>query len=248
MFGVLKLKKLLFVLGVGLLFAVLLGVVAKRHTLACNAPSILGYQQIREDIFAVENMPTERSTKLVESISQAYFRISKMYGEPLSKPRLIVTDDSEKATRLGSNETAVMHRSPWRSCIVIGPRGQNTDVIAHEWLHAEVEHRVGFWRFIRQIPVWFDEGLALTVDFRAPFLLENIELPQQTIQAITSKDTAKAFFSGNVRQNYQAARVAVNDLIVQSSLYQDLERIAAGESFEQVFLQSAQQMGEKKHR
>ncbi|MDZ7923630.1 MAG: hypothetical protein U5M23_06135 [Marinagarivorans sp.] len=79
-------------------------------------------------------------------------------------------------------------------CIIIGPQGQNVDVIAHEWLHAEIQHRVGFFRFLKEIPVWFDEGAALTLDYREPFLPENIDLPVEDVTAVKKLKSGKSFF------------------------------------------------------
>jgi hypothetical protein len=47
---------------------------------------------------------------------------------------------------------------------------------------------------------------------------------------------ARAFFSGDVRVNCQAARMAVIPLIHQSTFYRDLDRLGAGERFEVVFM------------
>lgn len=56
---------------------------------------------------------------------------------------------------------------PWGdSYLVLGPDGNNTDVIAHELCHDELFARLGWWRVKRQIPQWFNEGLALMVDYR----------------------------------------------------------------------------------
>ncbi|GAB4031595.1 hypothetical protein GCM10028774_09660 [Spirosoma jeollabukense] len=57
--------------------------------------------------------------------------------------------------------------TPWgTSYLVLGPDGNNPDVIAHELCHDELFARLGWWRVKRQIPQWFNEGLALMVDYR----------------------------------------------------------------------------------
>ncbi|WP_332368176.1 hypothetical protein [Spirosoma telluris] len=49
---------------------------------------------------------------------------------------------------------------PWgASYLILGPDGNNTDVIAHELCHDELFARLGWWRVKRQIPQWFNEGL-----------------------------------------------------------------------------------------
>lgn len=57
--------------------------------------------------------------------------------------------------------------TPWgTSYLVLGPDGNNADVIAHELCHDELFARLGWWRVKQQIPQWFNEGLALMVDYR----------------------------------------------------------------------------------
>lgn len=119
---------------------------------------------------------------------------------------------------------------------MIGPKGQNIDVIAHEWLHAEIQKRVGYLRFIMEVPVWFDEGAALTLDYRDPFLPENISLDIKEIQYVKALNNGRSFFSGDIRKNYQAARLAVEPLIKEEYFFHNLERISSGESFERVIL------------
>ena len=120
--------------------------------------------------------------------------------------------------------------------MIIGPEGQNTDVIAHEWIHAEIQERVGFSRYQAEVPVWFDEGAALTLDYRTPYLPENIHLTEQDFNKVKQLKSATVFFSGDIIKNYKAARMAVIPLIHTESFFEDLERISRGETFEQVFL------------
>ncbi len=209
-----------------------------RYTIACESLPHLAHDRIDEQIFMANDIDSENLETLIRRVAAASQRIAEIYGTPESRPRILVTSNSRTAGKWGANNTASMHRTPWRSCIILGPDGQNIDVIAHEWLHAEIQHRVGFWRFLMEVPVWFDEGAALTVDHREPYLPENIELPDEQIIAVQSLVKARDFFSGNIRENYQAARMAVAPLIDATRFYDDLGRLADGQSFDDVFMQS----------
>lgn len=215
---------------------VIAGAIFQRHALACELLPMLNYQQTDNGVFLAPDISRGQAERIRGLINLAEKRIDLVYGAPASKPRILVTSNSQLAAKWGANETASMHRTPWRSCIVIGPEGQNIDVIAHEWLHAEIQQRVGFIRFLREIPVWFDEGVALTLDYRAPFLLDNIDLTEADVQNVKHLVRGRDFFSGDIRKNYQAARLAVEPLILPERFFHDLERISLGESFESVFL------------
>lgn len=207
----------------------------RRHALACELLPLAGYRPLQADVFAGHSVDGDQARHLQALVAAASDRIATLYGPPVSRPRIVFAGTAGAARRLGANDTASMHRSPWRSCIVIGPDGRNVDVIAHEWLHAEIQHRVGFWRSLREVPVWFDEGAALTVDHRAPFLPENLRLDPTRVAAVRQRASGRAFFSGDTHAHYQAARLAVVPLIRPAQFHADLARIAAGESFEDVF-------------
>lgn len=222
---------------VGLAMFIGTGTFLTRHALACELVPLLGsYAPMGTDAHAAPGLDPAHFVGFPDLLNSARGRIGERYGPTESRPRLIVTDDPATARRWGANETASMHRLPWRACIVIGPMGLNVDVVAHEILHAEIQHRVGFWRLLTQIPVWFDEGAALTVDHRAPFLPGNIELDAEQIVGVMELASARHFFSGQIGQNYQAARLAVIPLINDETFYEDLERIAAGAGFAEVFI------------
>lgn len=214
----------------------LTGAFSQRHALACEMLPILNYQRIGSDVFLRADIESERAERIREIVGSASERIEQVYGSPTSTPRMLITSNLQLAEKWGANATASMHRLPWRSCIVIGPDGENVDVIAHEWLHAEIQYRVGFIRFLDEIPVWFDEGAALTVDYRAPFLPENIDVSNAEIQNVKRLVRGKSFFSGDIKSNYQAARLAVEPLIFEDRFFDDLERISLGESFDNVFV------------
>lgn len=226
---------------IGLIFAAIflvlgaIGLFANRYALACEMSPLLGYQQISDQVYVHNSSEKADLGNINQLMNAASARITGMYGPPISQPAVIITTTKSEAVKWGANETASMHRLPGRSCIVIGPEGLNTDVLAHEWLHAEIQHRVGFLRTLTEIPVWFDEGAALTVDFRSPFLIENINSDVTKIAGVQLLTRGKNFFSGSIRENYQMARVAVSSRIEPATFYYDLERISEGEKFEDVF-------------
>ncbi|WP_278403688.1 hypothetical protein [Pseudoalteromonas ruthenica] len=221
-----------------LLLVIVVGIFFRRYAIACEFSHMLDFREINNQFYIGSDIPPERIEDLSQIVSSALKRIDGVYGRPESTPKILFTSDSATANIFGANETATMHRTPWRSCIIVGPKGQNVDVIAHEWLHAEIQQRVGFWRFIQEVPVWFDEGVALTLDHREPFLPETIDLSKERVEDVRNLVTGKDFFSGNIMEHYKAARMAVIPLIQADSFYQKLEQISVGGSFDAVFLKA----------
>ena len=228
-------KKLVLAVAIVLIALLLVGGFFQRHAIACEAVELVGWQAAGSNVFFHPDFSTEQQADVISDLTAARERLSETFGPPLSNPRILIAIDADSAATWGANATASMHRAP-RMCVVIGPDGRNVDVMAHELVHAEVQQRAGLIRTLRQIPTWFDEGVALMVDHRAPFLPENIELDQGAIDAVTRLSGGRAFASQpDLRAGYQAARLAAEQRLGDADLYASLERIRRGEAFDQVF-------------
>lgn len=220
---------------IGFLLILSVGIFQFRHAIACELLPIRNYQKVNNQVFVGHDIIKGHHENLLQKVNLAWLRINNVYGKTNSNPRIFITSNPATALKWGANETASMHRLPWRSCIVVGPKGQNVDVLSHELLHAEIQHRVGFWTFLKEIPVWFDEGAALTVDYREPFLPENINLPENKVNSAKNLKKAKDFFTGNIRENYQLARMAIIPMIEAKHFFNNLDKISQGETFTDVF-------------
>ncbi|MCC5852644.1 MAG: hypothetical protein JJU30_07400 [Alkalimonas sp.] len=224
------LKRTVMLLVIGVALA---GMFSQRHALACEAVGFYGYQQLAPNIFASPGVGNQE--QVLSVIQGGKQRVESTFGPMIAAPKIVIVATKAEAARLGANSTASAHYTPLGTCIILGPNGQNVDVAAHELVHAEVGQRVGWFRHWLEIPVWFNEGVALMADHREPFLIDNIAISQEAIDAVKTLKTGRAFFAGaNTHQHYVAARVAVNDL-EPLQLYQQLERIRKGERFDAVF-------------
>ncbi|MGP1684837.1 MAG: hypothetical protein ACTS8S_21140 [Giesbergeria sp.] len=162
-------------------------------------------------------------------------RIASTFGEPRARPILVYFNDPNGLKYLKSNAFGTTHFIGPRACVMIGPKGQNIDVVSHELMHAEIHERVGYLgRFIK-IPAWFDEGVAMQVDHRPQYDLSAEEMPAR--EAVRQLTSFSAFFSGDektVIANYAKARAVVHDWLAKvgaASLYERLDRMRKGESF-----------------
>ena len=98
-------------------------------------------------------------------------RIQQTFGTLQSKPLVVFFNEPDTFWPFKPNEYGSINFIGSRVCVIVGSKGQNIDVIAHELMHAEIADRVGYWRRFTQLPVWFDEGLAMQVDYRAAYTL-----------------------------------------------------------------------------
>lgn len=214
--------------------ALALIIVSQKDVLTCKIAGSPAYVEISDGLYVSALIEEYEYGRLESSILDARKRIEETFGKLTSNPKMIITQNGAEADSLGSNTTAHSHLSAFGQCLVFGPEGRNVDVFAHELVHAEVHHRIGWLTQLTSIPVWFNEGIALIVDHRTLYRPENIDIRENEVELVKSKNNGYQFFSDDALKNYQAARLAV-DSIDPKLLYSKLEEINNGKSFADAF-------------
>lgn len=175
-------------------------------------------------------------------------RIESTFGAVNSKPVLVYFNGRSSAGSDGSSDGRSGSLGPFklnsygstqfigsRACILIGPQGQNVDVVAHELMHGELHHRVGYWQRFLQVPTWFDEGLAMQVDFRPRYTLSSAGAEEQAY--LKNLTTSTSFFVADdktLTRHYALAKRVVADWLHTAganTLYPRLQRIQDGATF-----------------
>ena len=129
----------------------------------CVLLVLLNFSWIRAASAAAVSEPCDASL-----LNQAEQRVAAFFGTTKSKPWIRCPVRPRLGVGAGIGATFISPGLP--SVILLGPDGAGSvDVIAHEWAHAEIAQRVGGLRRNLLMPVWFDEGLAMQVDWRAHF-------------------------------------------------------------------------------
>lgn len=207
---------------------VILGGVSQRHALACEFVGFSDYAEIAPNIFASASFDKNQIEESLSVIQLSQSRINNVFGTMASFPKMVIAATEVEAASFGSNLYGSALLSPLGQCVVIGPSGNNVDVIAHEIAHAEVHFRVGWLNHMLNVPIWLNEGLALLVDYREPYLMENINLTQKEIDAVKNNS-----FDFSIK-SYQASRVLVKS-IEPTQLYRNLEKLKDGQDISRVF-------------
>lgn len=170
-------------------------------------------------------------------LSAAKTRITEKFGPMGSDPTVVFVDNAKSFWPLALNDYGSTSFVGFKTCVTIGPKGQNIDVVAHELMHAEIEHRVGFWGRTNRLPVWFEEGLAMQVDLRPRFDLAG----DLNTSYVTQLNYAKIFFVSDpdsLTANYTAAKVEVSqweESVGSETVYQLLEQIKEGAEFSSIW-------------
>lgn len=189
-------------------------------------------------LVASSALEPDQARVLQQLLLDAKGRIREVFGEPQSKPIVLFFDDSARLGPFRLNEYGSTQFLGSRTCVLIGPKGQNIDIISHELMHAETADRIGFLAKFTDLPTWFDEGLAMQVDFRPEYDIQAEAIGDS--KPVRELRSVRSFYVSDpeaLTANYAFAKHEVAlwaKRVGYSSAYAHLERIRQGESFESV--------------
>ncbi len=179
--------------------------------------------EISENVFVSPNTSIIQAKKLQKLINQSYSRNdSVIWIKTKRNKKIIFCADNNTFYDYCPDTTlqAAFLSSPYLSHIVIGPKGFNLDVISHEMCHAELFERLGILAWFKVkflVPVWFDEGLAMQVNFEERYNIKNlasyIKENQKELISIKSVVSYNDFFKNEdkIWFNYFASKLEVEN-------------------------------------
>jgi hypothetical protein len=228
--------RLLVIIGLLLAAAIAL-VMALPGPSACLLVDLAALHRLPDGSLASSAFDADQA-RYVQLTREARLRIKARFGAPEAKPVLVFFNHTDGFGPFHLNAHGSTQFIGSRACVMVGPKGQNIDVIAHELMHAEIHYRAGYFKRWLQLPTWLDEGLAMQVDER-----ERYRLPpqaQETADKVRELNTAAQFFKGDeaaIVNNYAMAKLVVAGWLKKAgptSLYARLQRLKQGEPFESI--------------
>ncbi len=155
---------------VALLLLIVIGYGMFSHLVHCHFVKYSSFKEYPEQVYVSPRMPQELVPSIQLIIKEAKQRNREFWNSLRSKPTFIFCVDDDEFGKFGKNygTPAMVHLTLQGVFIIVKPDGVNVDVISHELCHAELFERVGWYAKIHKIPAWFDEGLALHLDYRYP--------------------------------------------------------------------------------
>ncbi|MFT4031953.1 MAG: hypothetical protein QM669_06005 [Siphonobacter sp.] len=134
----------------------------------CQTISFRGYTEVANNVYVSNEFNTVSRDSLIRLINESHKRIRSFWGDQRGEATLIVCSSPANYHDfcLLNEGPGCSLGTPTGSWIIISPEGLNVDVIAHEMCHDEIFARLGWMKAKSSLPQWFDEGLALMVDYR----------------------------------------------------------------------------------
>ena len=227
--------------GLGVTALVYAGYASPGET-ACALAKFAGMETLPDGTLVEQGSSVAERAAFIELQSQARERIKETFGAPRAQPLVVVFRDSRTFWPLKLNTYASAAFIGSRVCVLIGPQGQNVDVVAHEFMHAELARRVGHWHRNFDVPAWFDEGVAMQVDLRARYNWSNQQGKSNDSGYVRQFNSQRQFNDADDKQltrNYAAAKAEVAQWLTtidRGELYRRLERIRIGEDFDAILV------------
>lgn len=143
-----------------LAFALLSSGCASMKSVRLYFPRDSGMVAVGQGIYADPALSETQRAELLEAVALGRERAGKFYGGLATSPTITACATMDCYRYFGG--IGAKGTSRWWA-IVLAPRGRTADVVAHEWSHSELAHRVGKTRMPFLVPQWFDEGIAVMI-------------------------------------------------------------------------------------
>lgn len=235
-------KKIL-IIGAVLASLLFMGVAfAYSHVLWLTTIEGSSFIKASEYIFVDPELEELEIEQALSAISEGKERLRKTFGSYTANPVIVITATSENANKYGLGRfPAKAYAAPWNQYVVVNYHVENIDLIAHELMHAQIREILGYWAYQTRIPTWFDEGVAMQVDYRDRYKIDTLSFPQKEIERIKTLTSTSKFWTDSKEKdinNYVGAKAAVHQVLDKypsNSLYSMLLTIRQGQDFNDVF-------------
>ena len=121
--------------------------------------SWVGMKKVSSHLYVENNMSKENVKKIEKAIPKAKSYVADIYGDVRTQPIIYACQSELCAQSFGLEGKIKGVRL--LGYLILTNRGLDKYIISHEWSHEELYERIGgFYHWYREIPLWFDEGLA----------------------------------------------------------------------------------------
>jgi hypothetical protein len=203
------------------------------------APSWFGYTRLAEGVYVDTGASPGEQRAVLATIDAARARVASVFGEASARPRIIACSTDNCFVRSGGK--SARGKTYGSSAILLSPRGLDPVIVAHELTHAELRHRIGDFTAWRNVPAWFDEGLAVLVSSDPRYSdAEWLDATRggRSAPNLATLGKSTPWHYDNWQSSYGTARRAVGEWhskVGNEGLARLIEKLRAGGSFEAAF-------------
>lgn len=182
------------------------------------------FAEIGDRIFVSKGTPVSMYQIVLKVVDAAYKRNVLFFKKNYPPVDIYFLYDSLAIRKFSKFDTYATHKStPLKSWIVVNNDGLNIDIISHEIAHNRIYQILGPFRWIKQkrsLQIWIDEGIALQLDNRNEFKLDNFQYDtniQRNISKLTLRNT-NFYDPITIKENYASAKYTVQRILEKQSI------------------------------
>ena len=206
-----------------------------------TVPYRYSFEEIADNIY-INTDNAENKEEIIELIDSAKERDRVFFGELqcVNDTIIIICDNDRLLSKLGGDHDTFTSAFPFKkNYISISDEYLDIEIMAHELTHAEFHSRLSL-SALKEIPSWFDEGLALQNDYREQYGLEawieQTDNGKNTV-ALEDMDEPSEFYAGTAddrRFRYLNAKHEVSEWMEihkRHGLLELFDKLNNGEDF-----------------
>ena len=202
------------------------------------------FTEVKGNLYISNDTPEGLKDSLISVLRKADNRVCKFWETNKRKgnPVIIFCYSKSLLSEYSKNNFLITYKTPFNCFIIIYKDRIDLDMLSHELFHTEFCERIGFFKNTK-IPVWFDEGLAMQVDYRKEYSEEKYFELKDSISGnvnLSQISTPETFYAGNFYYHFILARHELDKWMKETEkegFYSFMDRINNGEDFYKVYNQ-----------
>jgi hypothetical protein len=157
---------------------------------------------------------------------------------------LIYCNSETTYDKYGSPGTPATTQRKLGAYVVLSNDGLDEQIIAHEITHTILYNQIGWYKAINKIPTWFEEGLAMQVDDREKYAIDNLQIKINnglSLPDVSTLANGAQFYSGDdaaITLHYITAKYIINEWLNTHSLKKFINAMKSGVVFKKAYKQS----------
>jgi hypothetical protein len=173
------------------------------------------------NVYFSPTLNKDEKDRLILLVDSAISRNNHFWGKHVSKYQIVFCSSENELKKYSHGLNTVSFSSFIGNFIVFNQKFADINTISHELCHLYLWERIGF-RQKRKLPVWFDEGTAMQLDYRDYMYDSTIAKNYKTDPALLNIISSNmGFYKVNwdaQRYNYIIAKCEVQKWISQNGL------------------------------
>jgi hypothetical protein len=199
------------------------------------------FDEIGDNFFVSKDTPGNHRDSLQSLLHKANKRVSEFWNAEKREgnPIIIYCNSKSFFSEYSNHAKILTYKTPLYCYIVFGAEYIDLDMLSHELFHTELCARTGYFCNVK-LPTWFDEGLAMQVDYRKEYSEDKYRIMKDSSVKIQISQISEPeqFYSGNYYFHFLLAKHEVGSWLQKTGkegLQELIHRLTIGEDFNSIY-------------